>query len=418
MSINCLTLNHPLNICLLSYRSNPYCGGQGVYLKNLSKALVKLGHRVEIVTGPPDPQLDNGIPVHHLTGLDLYNPNDPFRTPSLKELAKPVNFLEWFGVSTMGFPEPLTFGIRAFKYLQNKLQKYDIIHDNQSLSYGIGRLSRRIPVVATIHHPITRDRAIAIQAEDAFWGKVKQMRWYSFVNMQRKVSRRLSHIITVSKCARRDISEDFNVPAHKFRIAPNGIDTTQFYPLPEIKRRPNRLIVTTSADTPLKGLRFLLVPVARIRRKRKIELTVVGTPRKKGAVRNLIRQLGIGHCVRFTGVIDNGEYVRQYAQATAAVIPSLYEGFGLPAGEAMACATPVISTTGGALPEVVGQAGILVPPADADALEAAILRVLDYPDEAYRLGQAGYNRVHRHFTWMKAAETTVSTYREAIRDYG
>ncbi len=418
MPVQHLTPNHPLNICLLSYRSNPYCGGQGVYLKNLSNALVELGHRVEIITGPPDPLIYNGIPVHHLPGLDLYNPDNPFRTPSLKELADSVNFLEWAGVSTMGFPEPLTFGIRAFKFLQNRLHKYDIVHDNQSLSYGIGRLSRQIPVIATIHHPITRDRAIAIQAADTFRGKLKQMRWYSFVNMQKKISRKLSHIITVSKSARDDISLDYKIPANRFRIAPNGIDTSQFYPLPEIRRQPDRLIVTTSADTPLKGLRYLLEAVARIMPKRKIKLAVVGTPRKKGPVRKLIRQLGIGHCVRFTGVIDNGEYIRQYAQAAAAVIPSLYEGFGLPAGEAMACATPVISTTGGALPEVVGKAGILVPPADTDALVTAILRVLDHPDEAYRMGQAGYKRVHRNFTWTKAAEATVAAYRETIRDYG
>jgi glycosyltransferase involved in cell wall biosynthesis len=388
-----------------------------VYLKNLSKALVESGHRVEIITGPPDPQIDNSIPVHHLTGLDLYNPDDPFRTPDLKELADSTNFLEWLGVSTMGFPEPLTFGIRAFKFLQNRLQHYDIIHDNQSLSYGIRRLSRHIPVIATIHHPITRDRAIAIQAADSFWKKLQQMRWYSFVNMQKKVSRTLSHIITVSKCARDDISHDFEIPVNRFRIAPNGIDTTQFYPLPEIRRQPDRLIVTTSADTPLKGLRYLLIAVSRIVQKRKIKLLVVGAPRKNGSIQKLVRQLGIGHCVRFTGTIDNGEFVRQYAKATAAVIPSLYEGFGLPAGEAMACATPVISTTGGALPEVVGNAGILVPPADTDALTAAILRVLDNPDEAYRLGLAGYNRVRRHFTWRNAAETCVAAYREAIRDY-
>jgi len=417
MPVKHLTPNRPLNICLLSYRSNPYCGGQGVYLKNLSKALVESGHRVEIVTGPPDPLIDNGIPVHHLPGLDLYNPDDPFRTPSLKELSDSVNFLEWFGVSTMGFPEPFTFGLRAFQFLRNKLHHYDIIHDNQSLSYGIWRLSQLIPVIATIHHPITRDRAIAIQAADGFWKKIKQMRWYSFVDMQKQVSRRLSHIITVSECARDDISHDFKIANHKFRISPNGIDTAQFYPLPEIKRQPDRLIVTTSADTPLKGLRYLLMAVSRIMLTRKIKLVVVGTPVKKGPIRKLIRQLGIGHCVRFTGVIDNGEFVRQYAKATAAVIPSLYEGFGLPAGEAMACAAPVISTTGGALPEVIGEAGILVPPADTDALVAAILRVFDHPDEAHRLGLAGYHRVRKHFTWRNAAEATVAAYREAIRDY-
>ncbi len=417
MSMHNLTLSHPLNICLLSYRSNPFCGGQGVYLKNLSQALVELGHRVEIVTGPPDPMIDNGIPVHHLRGLDLYNPDDPFRTPSIEELADSVNLLEWLGVSTMGFPEPLTFGFRAYRFLHTRLRHFDIIHDNQSLSYGIWRLRRLIPMVATIHHPITRDRKIAIRAADGFRSKLKQMRWYSFVDMQKKVARSFSHIITVSKCARDDISRDFNIPAPKFRIAPNGIDTTHFYPLPEIKRRANRLITTTSADTPLKGLRYLLEAVARIKHSRAIQLVIVGTAPTRGLIPKLIRSLGVGACIRFTGPIDNDEFVRQYALASAAVVPSLYEGFGLPAGEAMACGTPVISTTGGALPEVVGDAGILVPPADADALAKAILRLLDHPEEAHRLGQAGYRRVHRLFTWRKAAQATVAAYREAIHDH-
>ncbi len=417
MSMHHLTTSHPLNICLLSYRSNPFCGGQGVYLKNLSQALVELGHRVEIVTGPPDPMIDNGIPVHHLRGLDLYNPDDPFRTPSLQELTDSINLLEWLGVSTMGFPEPLTFGFRAYRFLHNKLRRFDIIHDNQGLSYGIWRLRRLIPMVATIHHPITRDRKIAIRAADGFRGKVKQMRWYSFVDMQKKVARSFSHIITVSKCARDDISRDFQIPAPKFRIAPNGIDTTHFYPLPEIQRRANRIITTTSADTPLKGLRYLLEAVARIKHSRAIKLVIVGTAPTRGLIPKLIKNLGVSACIRFTGPIDNDEFVRQYALASTAVVPSLYEGFGLPAGEAMACGTPVISTTGGALPEVVGDAGLLVPPADADALAAAILRLLDHPGEAHRLGQAGYQRVHRLFTWRKAAQATVAAYREAIHDH-
>jgi glycosyltransferase involved in cell wall biosynthesis len=121
--------------------------------------------------------------------------------------------------------------------------------------------------------------------------------------------------------------------------------------------------------------------------------------------------------VEFTGRVDPAELVRQYARASAAVVPSVYEGFGLPAGEAMACGVPVISTTGGALPEVVGDAGILVPPADPAALAAAILAVLDDPAYGRELGRRGLLRVRRNFTWRRAAELTVSAYREAIDDH-
>lgn len=403
-----------MNICLLSYRSNPHCGGQGVYLKNLSRALKDLGHRVEVISGPPDPQLDDDIPLHPLTGLDLYNPADPFRVPTLKELSNPINLMEWLGVSTMGFPEPFTFGLRAYLYLKSRLHTYDIVHDNQSLSYGIWAINKLAPTIATIHHPITVDRKIAIRSVSSPLRKMKEWRWYSFVGMQKRVSRTLPRIIAVSKSAKKDIGRDFNIPANKFSIVPNGINTDLFYPIDDIERKKNRIIVTNSADTPLKGLFFLFQAVAELNKFQDVSVTVVGEPKKDGDLVKLIRRLGIGHCIHFTGRISNGEFVRQYARATAAVVPSVYEGFGLPVGEAMACGVPVISTTGGALPEVVGDAGILVKPADSRALAGAIRDLLNNPLRAKELGMAGYRRVHKHFTWKKAAEKTVSAYREVI----
>ena len=407
----------PLRICLLSYRSNPHCGGQGVYLKNLSRALKDLGHPVEVISGPPDPKLDGDIPLHQLPGLDLYNPQDPFRVPALRELQNPVNLLEWIGVSTMGFPEPFTFGLRAYHFIKPRLHSYDIVHDNQSLSYGIWAIHRRMPTIATIHHPVTVDRKLAVQSESAALKKMKQWRWYSFIGMQKRVARSLYRIITVSNSAKTDISRDFGIPADKFHIVPNGINTDLFYPIPEIEREKNRIIVTNSADTPLKGLFFLFNAVAELARTKDIKVTVVGTPKKDGAIVKLIRKLGIGHLIQFTGRIDNGEFVQHYARATAAVVPSVYEGFGLPVGEAMACGVPVISTTGGALPEVAGDAAILVPPADSTALVHAIQDVLENPVRARELGMAGYKRVQAHFTWQKAAEKTIDAYREVIRDY-
>jgi glycosyltransferase involved in cell wall biosynthesis len=403
-----------LKICLLSYRSNPHCGGQGVYVKNLSRALVDSGHDVHVISGPPRLELDADIPINQLPCLDLYNPAALFRVPSLNELKSPINLAEWVGVSTMGFPEPFTFGIRAFQFLRNHFRQYDIVHDNQSLSYGIWAIGRRMPTVATIHHPITIDRRIAVRSVRSAWKKFKYLRWYSFIGMQKRVSRTLSHIITVSTCARDDICSDFNISPDKFRIVPNGIDTELFHPVPQIQREKNRIIVTNSADTPLKGLYYLLHAMADMAKTRKIRLVVVGSPKKNGGIDRLITQLGIGRLVTFTGRISHEEFVRQYAKASAAVVPSVYEGFGLPVGEAMACGVPVISTTGGALPEVVGDAGILVPPENVNALSEAIAGVLDNPDMASRLGQAGYERVHRYFTWKQAAEKTVETYREVI----
>jgi len=411
------SLDFPLRICLLSYRSHPHCGGQGVYLKNLSRALSDLGHHVEVVSGPPDPLLDEDIPIFHLPCLDLYNPEDLFRTPTFRELSNPVNLLEWIGVSSMGFPEPFTFGLRAYQFLRDKFHKYDIIHDNQSLSYGIWVINKFVPTIATIHHAITVDRDIAIRSVSSIWKKMKYMRWYSFIGMQKRVSRTLSHIITVSERARNDISRFFKIPVQRFRVIPNGINTNLFSPLPEIRRKKNRIIVTNSADTPLKGLKFLLKAVEKLSKNREVRLIVIGIPKKNGNIVRLIRELDIGNCVTFTGRIDDKELVQQYAKAAVAVVPSIYEGFGFPAGEAMACGVPLISTTGGALPEVVDDAGLLVPPADSQAHARAITAVLDNTELADKLGRAGYQRVQNQFTWEKAAESTVESYKEAIHDH-
>ncbi|MFP4649996.1 MAG: glycosyltransferase family 4 protein [Desulfobacterales bacterium] len=409
--------DRPLRICLLSYRSNPHCGGQGVYVRNLSSALTRLGHSVDVVSGPEYPILDKKVGLIKIPGLDLYNPENLFRLPSAKELSDPVNLIEWLGTSTMGFPEPYTFGIRAGKFLEKNRRKYDIIHDNQSLSYGLWSIKKKMPAIATIHHPITVDRDVAVKTETAFWRKLKSIRWYSFIGMQKRVARTLPRLITVSTFTRHHISKEFRIPESRFSVVPNGINTDLFHPVPDIKREPNRIIVTNSADTPLKGLHHLLPAVAQIFAKRAIKLIVVGTPRKNGMVEKLVRRLGIGNIVTFTGRISHEEFVRQYAKATMAVVPSVYEGFGLPAGEAMACAVPVISTTGGALPEVVGDAGVLVPPGDSGALKNAITDLIDHPEKARRLGEAGYQRVCRHLTWNAVAGKTAEAYQGTIDDY-
>jgi glycosyltransferase involved in cell wall biosynthesis len=406
-----------LRICLLSYRSNPHCGGQGVYVKSLSRALSTLGHKVDVISGPPYPILDPDIKLIKLPSLDLYNPEDLFRVPKVSELMNVTNLIEWLGISTMGFSEPLTFGMRAYEYLKNRFHQYDVIHDNQSLSYGLWSIKKKIPTVATIHHPITVDLDIAVKSEPVLWKKLKHLRWYSFLGMQKKVTKTLPHIITVSKCAQNDISKEFRIPKDRFTVISNGINTDLFYPMPEIKRRKNRIIVTNSADTPLKGLYYLLRAVAEISKKKKVQLIVIGTPKENGKILRQIKKLGIASIVTFTGRISDAEFVRQYAMATVAVIPSVYEGFGLPAGEAMACGVPVISTTGGALPEVVGDAGILVPPADSEALAGAIIEVLNNPDLAAKLSNAGYQRVQNHLTWNAAARKTADAYRRAINDY-
>jgi glycosyltransferase involved in cell wall biosynthesis len=409
----------PLKICLLTYRGNPTCGGQGVYIKYLSHALQELGHEVDVLSGPPYPHLADEVPLYKLPGLDLYNPDHLFKIKEIRDLASPLNQFEFISMCTGGFPEPFTFGIRASRHLRKLRKRYDVIHDNQSLSYGLLDLMRSgYPTVATIHHPITVDRDTEIEAARGRLRRAMVRRWYSFLTMQKRVSRRLSHIVTVSRCSQGDIAKDFKIPEERFRIVPNGINTDYFYPLDGIERADNQLLVTNSADTPLKGLRYLLEAVALIRKERQIKLVVIGKPKEDGEIEHLIRHLDLVEIVKFTGRIGNEEFARYYAETTLAVIPSLYEGFGMPAGEAMACGVPVISTTGGGLPEVVGDAGILVPTADTMALREAIVALLDNPDKRHCLAQAGLDRVRKSLTWRHAAEKTVEVYREAIHAHG
>ncbi|MDZ4165809.1 MAG: glycosyltransferase family 4 protein [Smithellaceae bacterium] len=404
-----------LKICLLTYRGNPASGGQGVYIRHLGLALKELGHQVEIISGPPYPQLADQIPLHKLPGLDLYNPDHLFKVKDKKGLLNPLNILEYASMCTGGFPEPFTFGRRVYQHFKRVSPSYDIVHDNQCLSPGILALQRlRYPLVATIHHPVTIDRETELREATSVLKKIKIRRWYSFLDMQKRVSRRIGRIITVSQASQRDLSREYGINPGSLSVVMNGIDREYFHPVPGVERENDHLLVTNSADTPLKGLRYLLEAVATIRKKRTIRLTVIGAPKKNGVIEQLIRHLGLGEAVNFTGRIEYNQFAHYYARAAIAVIPSLYEGFGLPAGEAMSCGVPVISTNGGALPEVVGDAGIIVPPGDRIALENAILSLLDDPDRRSRLGQAGFERVQKLFTWRRAAEQTLTVYREAI----
>jgi glycosyltransferase involved in cell wall biosynthesis len=405
----------PLKICLLTYRGNPTCGGQGVYVKHLSKALVDIGHDVDVISGPPYPHLDPKVRLHKLPNLDMYNPHHLFHPERVRDLIYPINMYEFLNVCMGSFPEPFTFGERAYRYLQKRRMHYDIVHDNQSLSYGVGRLARKvIPTIATIHHPITVDKQEEFKAAKTIYQKFRVFRWYTFIKMQMKVARQLSHIVTVSEFTKKDIAKEFSIDENKFHVVHNGINNEYFYPAQNGSRPENSIIVTNSADMPLKGLSYLLEAVSEVRKKQSVKLTVIGEPKKNGIITKLVARLGIGDIVHFTGRIQNEEFADYYAKSTIAVVPSVYEGFGIPAVEAMACGVPLITTSGGALPEVVGDAAMIVPPADAAALTKAIAFLFNNSDQRKKYSQAGLERVNSVFSWPKAAQEVVDVYREAI----
>ena len=163
------------------------------------------------------------------------------------------------------------------------------------------------------------------------------------------------------------------------------------------------------------GLDYLLQAVATIRDDYpKLKLIVLGKLKEDGETARLIDRLGIRDLITFYSGLSSDEVAALYARATCAVIPSIYEGFGLPAGEAMACRVPVISTTGGALPEVVGDAGLMVPTADHRAIAAALRRYLDDPDLRHTNARKGFDRIQQQFSWEVAASEMAELYHNII----
>ncbi len=409
--------DRPLRILLPSYRSNPTTGGQGVYMRHISKALADMGHQIEVISGPPYPVLDSRVKLIKLPSLDLYANPHPILSLRPWMLAWPIDLYEWWSHATGGFSEPYTFCERMARYVRGTVQDYDICHDNQTLGWGLLKLrDMGLPIVGTIHHPITMDRRIDIEHAKTLSLKLLKRRWYSFLNMQIKVARELDPLIVVSESTRRDIVSEFGVKRERTRLVLHGIDHLQFRPLPHIKRRDDLIVACASADVPLKGLIYLIRAYAELLKTRPdLKLRVIGRLRE-GNTTDELRDLGIMDKVEFVGGITDEQITEIYAEATIAISPSVYEGFGFPCGEAMSCGTPVIATTGGSLPEVVGDAGIVVPHSNPPALAQAIATMLDDPEMRARLGAAGRERILKHFKWERAAREVTEIYRQTIAD--
>jgi glycosyltransferase involved in cell wall biosynthesis len=414
-------MGRSLRIALLSYRSQPHSGGQGVYVRALSRELTELGHRVEVFSGQPYPELDAGVPLTRLPSLDLYREPDPFRTPRLSEYRDWIDVAEWLTMCTAGFPEPLTFSLRAARHLLPRAGAFDVVHDNQSLGRGLLRLVRAgVPTVATVHHPVAIDRRLELAAAPSLRRRLTLHRWYAFTGMQARVLRRLDAVTTVSESSRRDITTYMGVPGPGIEVIPVGIDPDEFTPPPAGRPRdPDSILVITSADVPLKGLVHLLEALAKLRTERPARLTVVGTARPGGPADAALDRLSLRDAVRFTGRVPEQELIELVQRAAVVAIPSLYEGFSLPAIEAMACAAPLVTTDAGALPEVVGtRAGLRVKAGDVGELTAALDLVLGSPALGEQLGRAGRRRVIENYTWRATAQRTADWYAEVLQRKG
>lgn len=408
--------NGPLRIAYLTYRGKPHVGGQGVYTRHLTKALVDLGHHVEVYAGQPYPILDPRIPLHKLPSLDIFNDLYPGRFPAYWEIKSWPDAVEVLQFLKGTFGEPRSFSIRAQRALAARTDDFDLVHDNQCLGYGIQKIEKMFPTIVTLHHPITKDRKLEMDHAPNFWKRRAIGRWYSFVNMQGKVASSMPRVVVVSENSINDIHDDMKVSMDRMRLVPVGVDPDLFTPKPHIVRKPGHLITTASADVALKGLSYLLEALAKIRTERDVHLTIIGKPRE-GASMDLIRSLGLLDCISFVSGVSDERIVEMYAESELAVVPSLYEGFSLPAIEAMSTGICLVATTGGALPEVTGTDGDTVlscPPGDSDALAAAIRRGMDDAELRARIGAAGRTRVVERWSWRHCASLTVEQYREVL----
>jgi glycosyltransferase involved in cell wall biosynthesis len=411
-----------MRIAMLSYRSKQHCGGQGIYLRHLSRELTALGHHVEVFSGQPYPVLDEGVVLTKVPSLDLYREPDPFRVPKLREFRDLIDVEEFATMCLAGFPEPKTFSRRISRILKERASEFDIAHDNQVLGTGLLDIEGYgLPLITTVHHPITYDRRIDLSQTRNPWRKLTLRRWYGFLRMQGKVARRARKILTPSETSKRDIAQDFGVDPARMQVILLGVDD-MFVPPDEsvAPRVEGRIMAMASADAPMKGIATLLEAFAKLRTERDVELVLVSKPAPGGRTEKLIERLGIGAHVRFVHGISDAELVELMGSAQLACVPSLYEGFSLPTAELMACSTPLVVSRAGAIPEVVGPDGEcadLVTPGDVEELKQAVAALLDDPERRARMGEAGRRRVQELFSWRAVAVKVAAAYEDVIADF-
>ncbi len=407
-----------MKIGLLSYRSHPYSGGQGIYIKHLSKALKDLGHHVSVLSGPPYPELDSEIELIKIPSLGMFETDDRAKIFSPKLFLSPLDLYEWFTVMTGGFPEPYTYGKRAYNFLKKNKDSFDVILDNQCLAASLIDIQDIFPLAVTIHHPITKDHKLEMENANNWKEKLSSIRWHNFLPMQKKVAPKLKKIITVSDASKQDIIEEFQVSTDSVEVILNGIDIHTFKPGPIERVKKNMIITTASADIPLKGLKYLISALPGIIKIfPKTELTVIGKSPNNSEVSELIEALDLGDFITFKSGISESEIVDLYHSSEIAVIPSLYEGFGFGAGEAMACGVPLVTTHSGGLKDVVGDCALEILPASSDEIENAVTKLFNNHELKRDLALKGRERMETKFDWKLAANSYVKTFRKVIEEF-
>ena len=412
-------MKKPLKIAILSYRSAPFGGGQGIYVYELSKALNNIGHHVDVISGPPYPELIADIELIKLPGLNLFSTFKFRERLKIFFHTKNKSLDDWYEFSSTlmgGFPELQTFGNRAKIFLSDK--NYDAVIDNQSISFGMIDIQKSKPLIEIMHHPISKDYFYDLKFARGLVQRISKMRWFSFLKMQKKVAKQIKVVVTPSLNSKQDIHHDFKVPMQNIQVIPNGIDFNTFRSLPNIVPRANGVITTASADVPLKGLDFSLHAIARLKSEYPdINLTIIGSPRAEGHTERLIKKLKLEEQVSFKTNLTKEEITHEYAKSSVAVVSSLYEGFGFPVGEAMACATPLVATNVASIPEITGSFAQLIPAEDEEAIYQGIKNIFQSPQKYKIQAELGRQHIIENFNWTKIGHAYEELLYKTINDF-
>ncbi|MHB8375456.1 MAG: glycosyltransferase family 4 protein [Dehalococcoidia bacterium] len=416
-----------MKICFIMYQGNMYSGGQGVYLHYLTRELVKLGHDVHVISGRPYPRLAEGV-VHHrlhtysfwafLNGRDEHA-YDHAHNPL--EFFHPWNFYEFASTRASLASLFFTFSVRAYRKLaeiEAATGPFDLVHDNQTLGYGILAMKRLMGkrVVASLHHPLAIDKANNIREATSLPARVVKELWFPW-RMQSIVANGIDRVLTGSRNSAESVSRSMDIPLSHIRQTPYGVDHDVMRPLPDAQRVPGTILFVGDSEDRNKGARFLIEACARLQHE--IDFTLLFKDKKEQdmkVVPPLVWKHGLKRFVEYIPRLSTDELVRLYNSAQLVVSPSLYEGFGLPAAEAMACGTPVVATTAGAFPEFIddGRTGLLVPPGDPGALASAIQSLLIDPARCARMGAAASEHIRTRFTWERTAQETLGVYEDVL----
>lgn len=419
-------MSESLRIGFVAYRGNMECGGQGVYLWFLARELTRLGHQVEIFVGPPYPDpMPWAEAVHRIPNREMWAKwftRDYVGMLGEKrptEALTPLNFYE-LAASRLGFlPEAFAFSCRAFRALASQIRErrsWDVVHDVQCLGYGLlGLRAMGLPVVTTIHHPLTIDRQASFLRDENLAEAIGTAQFYP-IGMQRFVAQRLERVLTSSEASARRIVDDFGVSCERVVNVWNGLDTDYYSPDESVERSDSELVCVGRALDPNKGIKTLIEALARL--PDHATLTLVDNDHPHNEIFKWARAASVGDRLHVTGRLPRDELLHLYRRAAVVVVPSRFEGFGLPAAEAMACGTPVVACQAGALSEVmrVGGGGLLVPRDDPDALAAGVLELLEDPARRRELGHRGRQGIEAAFSWRRVAEATVAVYRDVLAE--